>query len=156
MAGLILRPFSNYAEATFFLRGGVSTTTIADAAPVVSPTLVYGLDGKTLVFTTPSATVTFSDPTGAGLSISEIADQIQTELTSTYAVTIMNRAIHIVKVAPAAIVLGGAGTANTMLGFPAAGVASVKYAAPDGVAPRLVWLTTTGSPSGTIVVTTEE
>ena len=138
MATLIVRKIGSYSDANLLLRGDILSGPLGEAAPVVSPMLLRGLHGKTLVFTTPATTVTFSDATQAGLSISAIALQIQTALTASHVVSAQERRLRIEKATPGVIVLSGTGTANAQLGFGNTTITTVKYAAPDGAAPRLI------------------
>jgi len=138
MATLVVRKFGSYNDANLLLRGDILSGPLGNAAPVVSPTLLLGLHGKTLIFTTPATTVTFSDATQAGLSISAIALQIQTALTASHVVSAQERRLRIEKATPGVIVLSGTGTANALLGFGNTTTTTVKYAAPDGVAPRFI------------------
>lgn len=100
---------------------------------------ILGLHGLTLIFNTPSATVTFSDPTGVGLSVQDIATQITT-VASTLKVGYYNGYMRIIEISPSGgVVLDSAGTANTIFGFSAAAdTTGTVYAPPDGDAPRLV------------------
>lgn len=156
MATLVTRKFGSYMEVNAFLRGDITSGPVGGEAPVTSPTVLYGLHNKTLVFTTPGTTVTFSDATGAGLSIKQIADQIQTALTATHVVTVVGRRIRIEKATAGTIVLAGSGTATTQLGFGSGvTVTTTKYAAPDGAAPRFVWMAPVGIGESVIVMTEE-
>lgn len=155
MAALVTRKFGSYTEVNQFLRGDILSGPLSEAAPVISPTVLYGLDGKTLVFTTPAVTVTFSDTTHKGLLISEVVAQIQAALGGGYVVGAFERRLRIEKAAPGVLVLAGTGTANAKLGFQSITTTSIKYAAPDGAAPRFVWLSSVGVGEAVIVVTEE-
>lgn len=155
MAALVVRKFSNYEAVNMFLRGDILSGPLASAAPVVSPTVLYGLHGLTVIFTTPAVTCTFSDPTGAGLTPKQIAAALQAALTATHVVSVYKSSIRIEKATPGVIVMLGTGTANVRLGLPAATTTTVKYAAPTDAAPRLISLS--GIVAGeAIVVVTEE
>ena len=77
MANLVTRTFPNVPAMDLFLKGGIQ------AGSQVKDKLVkgklFGLDGLTLVFTTPSATVTFDDSGGAGLSLKDILVQAKAD-----------------------------------------------------------------------------
>jgi len=73
---LKVRNFSTLSELELHLRGGVKT----GVQPKTVGGSVLGLHGLTLIFAVPSATVTFDDPTGAGLSLSQVISQISAGL----------------------------------------------------------------------------
>lgn len=68
--------FSSHIDMERHLRGGIK----AGVRPKTVRGRVYGLDGLTLEFTAPAKTVTFSDPTGEGLSLLDIVNQILTDI----------------------------------------------------------------------------
>jgi hypothetical protein len=153
MAALVFRKLSTY-DAQLLLRGGLQGGPLAEAAPVVSPTIIYGLHNKTLIFTTPGVTVTFSDATGAGLNISQVVAQIQAALTAAYVVRATARSIQIEAATPGVIVMLGTGTANPQLGFGDITQTTIKYNAPSGAAPRLIQVVPVDG--STLLIVTEE
>lgn len=97
----------------------------------------FGLDGLTLILTSPAVTVTFdTNPEGAQqhLSLKQIIDQINAA-SAGLARVYQN---HVVLIDPAGTAVEvGAGTANDILGF-TDGQAGTVYAAPGNTAPALV------------------
>jgi len=88
---------------------------------------IYGLDGLTLIINNGSdRTVTFADATEGGLTLSEVVAQIEAT-HATLAASVRRRAyrpttpptVHLA-FDTATWVVKGAGTANALLGFPAA------------------------------------
>lgn len=153
MAALVSRKFGSLQSLNTFLRGVLESGPIDAGAPVSSPTVVYGLHNRTLVFTTPATTVTFSDASGGGLSIKDIVGQIATALGGSYTVRTIERRIQIETNGGGSIVLAS-GTAAPYLGLGTA-VTTTKYNAPDGAVPRLVLLSSMGI-GETVVAVTEE
>lgn len=128
---LKVRKISDFESLNAFLRGG-----LIGGNDLNKP--VYGLDGLTLILTSPAATVTFdTDPEGAqqALSLSQIIDQIDAQAPG-YAKAYKGR-LKLEDPAGATAVVIGNGTANTILGFKN-GQAGVVYAAPTNAAPALV------------------
>jgi len=106
---------------------------------------VHGLHGKTLIFTTPLATATFSDPNGVGLTYKQVNEQLQdTGSPGPFPLAgilakFVDRSLWLIETTPTnGIVMTGAGTANPIFGFGDATLTGVAYAAPDGSAPKLV------------------
>lgn len=158
MAALKVRKFGSHNEVEFFLRGGLRSGALPSSGPVVDET-IYGLNGKTLVFTTPAATVTFSVTGGdqAGLSLKDVIAQIQAALGGSYVVGVQNRSLIVTAVTPGVIVLSKNGTANPILGFDTTtDTTTKKYAAPTDAAPRLISIDTFGPSESVLLVTTEE
>jgi hypothetical protein len=156
MSAIRLRKFGSLDLAEIFLRGAILSGPLAEEGP--ANTIVYGLDTKTLIFTTPSHTVTFADSSMAGLHIGDIAGQIQTVLGGSYQVRILQRHLVITEVAPTTgITLSHTGTANAKLGFDSNNDSvGTVFAAPDGTAPRLIEVSTFGVSENLIMLTTEE
>lgn len=156
MAATRLRKFGSMEEAELFLRGSVASGPIKTAAP--SDTTVYGLNGLTLIFTNPSHTVTFSDTSMAGLSLSAIVAQITAVLGGSANVKIStDRRIIITETSPTTgVVLSNTSTALAKLGFDPAGVSGKVYAPPSGVAPRWLDINTFGPSESLIMIATEE
>lgn len=146
---LLARKIGDLEELNVYLRGG-----LVGAAELKAP--VYGLDGLTLILTTPAATVTFdTDPEGAQqpLSLVEIVEQINAQAAG-YAGVYKGR-LRLMDPAATTGVTVGNGTANTILGFVNT-QAGVPYAAPGNTAPALVSVSPMqGSGAGYLVVTDE-
>lgn len=153
MASLKVRKFANPAEATLLLSGA-----IAFPVPRRGDEKVFNLHGKTLVFTAPSATVTFTDATNAGMSLKAIAAEINSDSTNTIKAQFVGDTMYLVQPSPSAAVNLNLATSTAAadLGMKTSGTIVGKfYAPPDGTAPRFVALAP--SPQGdSIVVVTEE
>lgn len=133
------KELTTVTELDVFLNGGIITgNRLAQTA--VEQGKVQGLHNKTLIV--DAATITFSDPTEAGLTLLQIATQVRTALSG-YIVRWLDGRLIIVNPS-AALTLGGAGTANAIFGMPAANVVGVKFAGPEGTAPR--WITINAGP----------
>jgi len=117
MASLKLRKFRSAAELEFFLNGG-----IAGGTPVLSG--VTGLVGQGLIFTSPSATCTFTagaDP--LTLTFAEIKAQIEAQITGSRVIPVgLEGRIGIIESTPTnGIALNSTGAvAKSLLGFPSA------------------------------------
>lgn len=158
MAQLRLRKFGSHEELDFFLRGGLTSGPLPSSGSSSNP-VVYGLNGKTLIFNTPAVTVTFTVTGGAqaGIDLKGIADQIKTALGGNYAVTYYQRMLRIVATAGGSIVLSKNGTSNTILGLPTdTDTTTTKYNAPSGAAPRYIEVNTFGPSESILLLTTEE
>lgn len=94
---------------------------------------VQSLHGLTLIVNT--VTVTFSDPTGVGLTYQQIKTAIEAVVTGA-AVRFIDGQLAIEHAT--GVTVGAAGTANSIFGFPAANVVGTVYAPPDGSAPRVL------------------
>ena len=140
---LITRRFSDIDTVNVFLRGGIIGGKDFRPTATTQNSPVYGIAGKTLIFTTPNATVTFTTPGSAqqeGLDLKAILAQITTALGGNYIARAFQGRIAIIDKTAAVIVnLNSTGTANAMLGFDAALPTVGKiYAAPGNAAPALV------------------
>lgn len=126
--------FENSADVEHFLNGGIT-----GGKEVVRGGNVLGLDGLTLVFNAPAGTVTFSDPSGAGLSPQEIKTEVETTI-ATLKVTFKDGRIRFIHAAlSSAVNLDLTGTANTLFGFSdATDTAGTRFNPFDGVAPRVL------------------
>ena len=151
MAALKTRTLDNADMLDIFLRGGIVAGDIK-----VYP--VYGLHGKTLVFTSPTATtVTFADATGAGLTLKDIVSQINSGISNVTA-KLVNGKLCIVHTAGTTKI---AVTAATSTAAPILGMSSsvdssgTVYAPPSGAAPRLIDFKPSGRLDGLIVITEE-
>lgn len=151
MAALKTRTIDNADMLDIFLRGGV-------VAGDIKKYPVYGLHGKTLVFTSPSATtVTFADATGAGLTLKDIVSQINAGIANVTARLVNGRLCIVHTTAASAIAITAAtSTAGPLIGLSSSvNVAGTLYAAPSGVAPRLIDFKPSGRLDGLIVITEE-
>lgn len=118
---------------------------------------VYGLDGKTLVFTSPVGTVTFATPNGSEqepLTLKEIVAQIN-------AVPALAGYAHIYKgklmlKGAAKVTMSNTSTAAADLGFDSGGSTGTLYAAPGGSAPALVSIQEAEHTPNTFLLTTDE
>ncbi len=102
--------------------------------------LVFGLDGLTLVFTAPAATVTFSDPTDAGLSLLDIATQILADI-DTPAVT-TEGTVDLLSVFPAFL------TDDIVLAISGGGDVTITLATPADAAALLAQINAVTVPLG--------
>lgn len=132
MALKILR-FDDTNTAQHALNGGIS------GGAQITGGRIMGLHGKTLIFNTPAGTVTFSDPTGAGLS----PDDIQTQIQAVHAGLVAQfyrGYLRIIEATPTSgVVLDTDGTANVVFGFGnKVDTTGIVYAPYDGAAPRLL------------------
>lgn len=127
--------FDTAKEMEFFFQGGVR-----GGRQVTNQSgRVFGLHGKTLILTSPAATVTFSDATGAGLSFDAIADQIRTA-APTVSTFWRDGTMHLQLTTPtAAVTVDKDGTANAVFGFSSAKDHAGLYVnGPAGVVPHIV------------------
>lgn len=154
MAALKTRIVSTVQLLDLMLRGGIS------AGSQVKPP-IYGLHGLKLVFTSPVGTVTFSDPTGAGLTFQQVIAQIKAAIAA-LAPRFVDGRLFLEATTPVAITLNTQETSSTaarVFGFAtttgASTVSGVLYAAPDGSAPRLVNISPASQMDSIIVVTEE-
>lgn len=107
--------FDTLAEAEFYLRGGIK-----GGKQSLVQGVVRGLDGLTLIFSKPLVgTVTFSDPTGAGLTLTQIQTAINA-VQPALQVGWAESSLHLIENTPSAgVALSKSGTANTAFGFSA-------------------------------------
>lgn len=112
------------------LNGGV----LSGRAVVDGTGKMMGLHGLTLIINT--TTVTFSDPTGAGLSYTAVRAAIEAVATG---VTVTFSAGRMVLAHASGVTVDKDGTANTIFGFDKnADTVGTAYAFPAGTAPRVV------------------
>jgi len=153
MAALYTRKFGKLEDMQLFLQGGIR----GGKKVVQLDGKVFGLHGKTLVFNTPTGTVTFADATNAGLTYKQIVDEIAADVTTVVGrfdgdgrLTILDADLS------GPIDLDVTGTANKALGFSTVNdTVGTLYAAPDGSAPRLVTMGGNSQGDGYHVVTEE-
>lgn len=154
MAALKTRIVPNVQLLDLMLRGGISV-----GSQLKSP--IYGLHGLKLVFTAPIGTVTFSDPTGAGLTPQQVVAQIKTAIAA-LAPRFVDGCLFLEAATPAVVTLDtqeASSTAARVFGFAttvgASTFSGVLYAAPDGGAPRLINISPASQMDSIIVVTEE-
>lgn len=112
------------------LNGGV----LSGRAIVDGTGKVQGLHGLTLIINT--ATVTFSDPTGAGLTYAAVKAAIEAVATG---VTVTFSAGRMVLAHASGVTVDKDGTANAIFGFNnSVDTVGTVYAFPAGSAPRVV------------------
>lgn len=146
MAALRLKRFASAQAAEDFMNGvkyGKSFDTRAER--------IYGLVGTSLVFTTPSATVTFAAVPGQDgyLLPAQVLAQINAAASGALRANFSEGGVLTIHEATHAtgLVCTGASTASTLsaLGLPKNGFTTVKYAAPGGSAPRVISVVARGS-----------
>ena len=121
---------------------------------------VFELYNKTLEFTAPAGTVTFTTPNSTlqdSLTVKEILTQIDAVLGAGWAK--VDAEGHLIITDPTgavAVILAGASTADGLLGFDGNGVSGTLYNPPGGSAPALVSLSTTPVDSNTYLLITDE
>lgn len=152
---LRIRKIAELEEVNSFIRGGIIGGRDIRRG-------VYGLDGLTLIFTSPAATVTFAT-TPASPQIALSATEILTQINAVGALTGWARCDSAGKLViedplgATAAVLADTGTANTLFGFndddPTTGVV---YGAPGAGAPEVVSLSMDAQGSGTYILLTDE
>lgn len=127
--------FDNVKDMERFLQGWIS----GGKNVVNGSGRIMGLHNKTLIFTTPAGTVTFSDASGDGLTLKEVSDQITAAIAS-LSVSWKDGWISIHKTDMSdGVTLSKNGTANTAFGFSTAkDNVGLIYNGPTGATPRLV------------------
>lgn len=150
---LRFRKFPSVDDLSLLLRGHI----LGGVDILRSPGALY-LHGKTLIFTTPSATVTFAaSPASAQvpLTVAQVIAQVEAQATGV-SVNINRGAIELYMTTPGAIALNSTGTANGQLGFDSATpTTGAPFNAPGGSAPALVQIVTDGGSNAYMVVTDE-
>jgi len=128
--------FGNLRRVGFVLNGGIA----GGKRVINSGGKVLGLNGKTLIFTTPAGTVTFSDTGGTGLSMADIiAEIVGTGGLSGLKPGFSDGYLNVIETTPTnGVVLAGTGTANAAFGFGKSTVTGLVYDPPGGSAPRMV------------------
>jgi hypothetical protein len=154
MPALNLRKFAKLDDLTIFLKGHL----LGGVDVLRNGSSLY-LHGLTLIFNTPSATVTFaSSPAGTQvpLKAQDVKTQIEAQ-TSNGVLVSFNQGRLELRASPAgAINLDSAGTANALLGFDTAvDSAAAPYAIPGGTPPALVEIVPDHGSNSYLVVTNE-
>jgi hypothetical protein len=120
---------STLQSLEFILNGGV----VGGVNVVNISGRMMDLHGKTLIVN--SVTVTFSDPTGQGLTYQQVKLAIEAVVAGT-TVSFVDGRLAIRHAT--GVTVGGLGTANAVFGFPKVDTVGVVYAPPDGTAPRVL------------------
>ena len=127
------RTFNNPTELVDFLNGAISSKPLTGAAY----RSLFGLDGLTLIIYDGSSdiTITFSDPTNAGLSPADILAQIRATNNALSVVKLRSYGESpqrpILVVDTEGFIVRGAGTANTILGFSGSDATVVEITTTD-------------------------
>jgi hypothetical protein len=148
---LLVRKVAELADVNTLLRGGVIAGNDLRAG-------AYGLDGKTLITSSPAAMVTFdTNPEGAQqpLTLKAIIDQINAVAGLVGYAKAYEGRLKLEHPSGTTKVTLGNGTANVLLGFKN-GETGTIYAAPGGSAPALVSVDSMQSTSGGYLVVTNE
>lgn len=127
------KTFNNPDELVDFLNGAVRSK------PLTGPAYknLFGLDGLTLIVNDGSAdrTTTFADPTNAGLYPSDILAKIRATDPSMVGVKLRSYGESpqrpLLVVDTQGFIVRGAGTANTILGFPLSDTTVAEIASTD-------------------------
>lgn len=152
---LRVRKVAELEEVNTFIRGGIIGGKDIRRG-------VFGLDGLTLIFTSPAATVTFATtPPSSQIALS--AAEILAQINAVGALTDYGRldsAGRLVIEDPngaTAVVLSDTGTANALLGFDASDdTTGVVYGTPGSGAPEIVSVSMDAQGSGTFILLTDE
>jgi hypothetical protein len=156
------RKFPSLAAIDHFLNGGVvggKNLREQNYRPGGDPAVgIWGLVGKTVIFNTPSDTVTFVAGSIVGfLTVGEILDQIATQAAGVLPSLAEDGTLRFIEAVPSTgIVVDNAGTANADLGLPvapAADMTGVVYGADPTTAPAYLRTYYSSSDLSHIVVT---
>jgi hypothetical protein len=143
---LVIKKFSGLADLNAFTRGLLR----GSSDLVKMPGSLY-LHGRTLIFATPAATVTFAASPAAAqvpLTIAQVKAQIEAQTAAAVFVSFNQGALEL-RAAPAGVlVLDKDGTANALLGFDTVTDTTVTpLAAPGGGPPTFISVGPEGSQS---------
>lgn len=126
---LDIRKFSSLESLNAFIKGRLRGSTDL----VKTPSSLY-LHGRTLIFATPAATVTFAaSPTAAQVPLTKA--QVKTQIEAQAAgvlVSFVQGAIELRANPAGTLVLDKDGTANALLGFPTKADTTVTPVSPPG------------------------
>lgn len=150
---LTIRNFSRLEDVRLLLTGHI----LGGVDVTKNPAALY-LHGKTLIFNTPSATVTFAaSPTNAQVSLTLAQVKTQIEAQATGVSCRFNRGrIELFMTTPGTINLDLLGTANGLLGFdPTTDTSAAPYNIPGGSAPALVQVVPDTGSNSFMVLTDE-
>lgn len=148
---LNFRKFNTVDEVSTFLKGHL----IGGVDVKGRQLFVHGL---TLIFTTPSATVTFAATVASAqnpLTLQQVKTQIEAQAAGVTAKFNRGR-LELFATTPGAIGLDKDGTANAIFGFTsAADMAAAPYNVPGGAAPALVQIIPDNGSNAYMVVTND-
>lgn len=148
---LDIRKFSGVDALNTFIKGRLR----GSVDLVRNPGALY-LHGKTLVFTTPAATVTFAaSPAVAQVPLTPalVKTQIEAQTTNGVLVSFFNGVLELRANPAGTLVLAKTGTANPLLGFDDTTDSTVKpLNPPGGSAPKYVGLEPEGSPGTYLLI----
>ena len=134
MAALKLLKFTNLEEANHLLNGGIIGANLKDGA-------IDDLVGKTITFTAPAGTKTFTQGSKypGRLSFDEIKSQLEAAVAN-LKVVMVNRRIAFRHASGTPVTLAAVpstDTARPLLGLSNAAIAGVTYAGPGGASPKV-------------------
>lgn len=141
---LVIKKFSGLSDLNAFVRG-----TLRGGVDLAKTSSSLYLHGLTLIFTTPSATVTFASTGTAAqvpLTLAQVKSQIEAQAAGVL-VTFNQGMIDLRMSTPGTIALAAGGTAKGLLGLPAGAASATPLSAPGGSAPSLVSVGPEGSQS---------
>lgn len=148
---LNFRKFSSMDEASLLLKGH-----IIGGVDLTKNSSSLFLHGRTLIFNTPSATVTFAASPAAAqvpLTVQQVITQIEAQ-ASGVAAKLYKGCLELYMATPGAISLDSLGTANALLGFSRdSDSANAPYNVPGGSAPALVQIVPDLSSNSFVVIT---
>lgn len=111
---IVIKKFATFPEANLVIQGGLITGVDVSKS-------FEGLVGKTITFTSPAGSCTFSQPSGkplGQLSFQDLVSQLETAITNLDVVNINGRLAFRHKTAGSAVTLGSANEpARVILGF---------------------------------------
>lgn len=152
MAYLQTRRFGTPELMDIFLKGGISGS-------IKLQREYWGMDGKTLVFTSPAAkTVTFSAPLSAPLTPGEIVNQIGLELNDPAVTTEGTSALSTLTMASETLTLylDGSSTATEVVFGTESGEVAILAVLNAALNPLGVTATAGGGTPGGVVLTTDD
>lgn len=155
MAAIKFLKFPTLVEATLLMDGGIRLPRNFKPDDVI-----MGLHGLTLVFTAPSATVTFADANAVGLTLKAIMAEIASDSSNALKAQLFSGSLFIIQPTPsAAVALDlSASTAKASFGFKSDATGSYagkKYDVPSGTAPRVLSFQPAPQADSIIVMTEE-
>lgn len=127
--------FDVLKDMEVFLQGGIT----GGRRVVDGSGRIQGLHGLTLIFLAPACTVTFSDPTGEGLKLSDIQDQISA-VSAVIQASWRDQFLTLMRTpATANVSLDKDGTANAVFGFSSnKDTTGTYFNGPTGSAPKFL------------------
>lgn len=155
MAAIKIREFRSIVAANFFLSGGV-----VGGVPVPSHTKYRFQDlvGKTLTFTSPAGSKTFTQPAGlfpGELTFQDVKSQLEGAIANLRVLLVEGQLAFQHATAGTVVSLASANEpARPILGFPNnVGISGVALADPGGSAPKFISLTVK---DGAFFITSQE